>query len=33
VHTFPVNRPRTVPTVARMGVAADDLGTLLTEDS
>jgi hypothetical protein len=33
VHTFPVNRPRQVRTVARMGVAADELGTLLTEDS
>jgi hypothetical protein len=32
VHTFPINRPRLVRTVARTGVPAKELGALLTED-
>jgi hypothetical protein len=32
VHTFPINRPRELRTVARMGVPADELGALLSED-
>jgi hypothetical protein len=32
VHVFPINQPRKVRTVARTGVPAGELGTLLTED-